>query len=67
MSSVYIPTKALSFEEYLTYDDGTGCRYELLETGELAELPFENPNQHSSGSLLAKALARHLERFVDWR
>ena len=63
MSSVYIPTKALSFEEYLTYDDGTGCRYELLETGELAELPFENP----TNILLAKALARHLERFVDWR
>ncbi len=62
-SPVYIPTKLLSFEEYLTYDDGSECRYELLDTGELVELPYEN----QTNVVLAMALARYLEQFVHWR
>lgn len=63
MTSVYIPTKLLSFEEYLTYDDGSECRYELLDTGELVELPNEN----ETNVMLAMALARYLEQFSHWR
>lgn len=61
-SPVYIPAKLLSFEEYLTYDDGSACRYELLDTGELVELPYEN----QINVVLAMALARYLEQFVHW-
>ncbi len=35
--------KLLTFEEYLTYDDGTDTRYELVD-GELVEMP---PESHS--------------------
>lgn len=63
MSSVYIPTKLLSFEEYLTYDDGSDYRYELLDTGELVELPYEN----QINVILAMSLARYFEQFVHWR
>ena len=62
-SPVYIPTKLLSFEEYLTYDDGSEYRYDLLDTGELVELPYEN----QINVVLAMALARYLEQFVHWR
>ena len=62
-SPVYIPAKLLSFEEYLTYDDGSECRYELLDTGELVELPYEN----QINVILAMTLARYLEQFVHWR
>ena len=62
-SPVYIPAKLLSFEEYLTYDDGSECRYELLDTGELVELPNEN----EINILLAMTLARYLQQFVPWR
>ena len=34
--------KTLTLEEYLTYDDGTGTRYELVN-GVLVEMPTENP------------------------
>ena len=32
-----IPTKPLTLEEYLNYDDGTGTRYELVD-GRLTEI-----------------------------
>ncbi len=63
MSSVYTPAKPLSFEEYLTYDDGSGRRYDLLDTGELLELPYEN----DINVILAMALAEYLKQFVNWR
>ncbi len=63
MSSVYTPAKPLTFEEYLTYDDGSGRRYELLDTGELIELPYEN----DINVILAMALAEYLKQFVNWR
>ncbi|MFG6103080.1 Uma2 family endonuclease [Leptothoe sp. EHU-05/26/07-4] len=34
--------KTLTLEEYLTYDDGTGARYELVN-GVLVEMPTESP------------------------
>ena len=34
--------KTLTLEEYLTYDDGTGIRYELVN-GVLVEMPTESP------------------------
>lgn len=63
MSPVYASTKCLSFEEYLTYDDGSGKRYELLDTGELVEVANEN----DINVLLAMALADYLKRFVSRR
>lgn len=38
IAMVQIPTKRLTFEEYLNYDDGTDTRYELVD-GELIEIP----------------------------
>ncbi len=35
---VTTPTKKISFEEYLSYDDGTNKRYELVD-GKLVEMP----------------------------
>jgi Uma2 family endonuclease len=55
-------TVPLSFEKYLLYNDGSVRRYDLLDTGELIELPNEN----RINVLLAMALFRYLEQFVDW-
>ncbi len=63
MSPVYTPAKPLTFEDYLTYDDGSGRRYELLDTGELIELPGEN----NINIELALALLNYLRQFVHWR
>jgi len=62
MAPVYTPVKRLSFEEYLAYDTGTDSHYELLESGELIELPYEN----RTNVLLALALFRYLEQFLAW-
>ena len=35
---VTTPTRKISFEEYLSYDDGSGSRYELVD-GKLIEMP----------------------------
>ncbi len=61
MLSVYIPVEPLSFEAYLTYDDGSGCRYELLDNGELIELPYEN----DINVVLATDLYEYLKQFVN--
>ena len=37
-SMVTTPTKKISFEEYLSYEDGTNNRYELVN-GELVKMP----------------------------
>ena len=63
MSSTYTSVTTLSFEDYLSYDDGSGRRYELLDTGELAEVAYEN----EINILLAMALAAYLEQFVSRR
>jgi len=63
MSPVDTLPKCLSFEDYLSYDDGSERRYKLLDTGELVEAPLEN----QANIALALALARYLEQFADWR
>ncbi len=35
------PSRLLTMEEYLVYDDGTDQRYELVD-GELVEMPVES-------------------------
>jgi Uma2 family endonuclease len=40
--SMTIATRRMTLEEYLTYDDGTDTRYELVD-GVLVEMPSENP------------------------
>jgi Uma2 family endonuclease len=49
------PTKLLTFEEYLAYDDGTDTRYELVD-GELVEMPPES----SENNRIAKRLLLEL-------
>lgn len=61
MSPVHTPAKPLTFEEYLAYDDGSGRRYELLEMGELLELPYEN----DINIILAADLYEYLKQFVN--
>ena len=61
MPPIYTPAKPLSFEEYLTYDDGTGRRYELPERGELLELPYKN----DINIILAADLYEYLKQFVN--
>ncbi|MEH2176565.1 hypothetical protein [Nostoc sp.] len=38
MTQTQHPTKLLTFEEFLAYDDRTDTRYELVD-GELVEMP----------------------------
>ena len=61
MPPVDISASHLSFQGYLEYDDGSGQRYELLDTGELSEAPFEN----QANIALAIALCRYLEQFAE--
>ena len=63
LSSTYPAVTTLSFEDYLSYDDGSGRRYELLDTGELSEVAYEN----EINILLAMALAAYLEQFISRR
>lgn len=46
-----------TFEEYLTYDDGTDTRYELIN-GELIELPPESRLNHQIASFLFETFIR---------
>ncbi len=62
-SPIFIPTKSLTFEEYLAYDDDSGQRYELLESGELIALPNEN----DINVILAMELYEYLKQFVSRR
>lgn len=39
------PTKVLTFEEFLAYDDRTDTRYELVD-GELVEMLLEGYGDH---------------------
>jgi Uma2 family endonuclease len=49
--------KRMTIEEYLTYDDGTDTRYELVD-GVLVEMGAENPLNPRIAMMLAFALAR---------
>lgn len=63
MPSTYSTIKAVSFEDYLAYDDGSDRRFELLDNGDLAELPFEN----DINVTLAMDLYEYLKQFVNRR
>ena len=45
------PTLNLTFEEYLTYDDGTDNRYELVN-GELVMVPLPTADHSDAVDLL---------------
>lgn len=46
-----IAPSSLSFEEYLTFDDGTDNRYELVD-GELVMVPLPTPDHSDLIDLL---------------
>ncbi|NJL48995.1 MAG: Uma2 family endonuclease [Leptolyngbyaceae cyanobacterium SM2_5_2] len=54
---------ALTFEEYLAYDDGTDTRYELVD-GVLVEMPPESDDNLSIARKLLLELIQHLP--PDW-
>ena len=54
-----VTTQNMTLEEYLTYDDGTDKRYELV-AGELVEMPPESWNN----SVIARYLFAHFLQFV---
>jgi len=56
-------TQKITFEEYLTYDDGTDNRYELVD-GELVEMP---PEDRINSKIALFLLARLLEVFPEDR
>lgn len=58
-------TQFMSFEEYLTYDDGTDTRYELVD-GVLVEMPPESDENIDIARTLLLALIKHVpaERVV---
>ena len=49
----------MTLEEYLTYDDGTDVRYELVD-GELVEMPSESDVNNAIAILLIVAFARYV-------
>jgi len=49
----------LTFEQYLTYDEGSDTRYEL-EAGELIEIPTESPENNRIAQQLYVELLKHL-------
>ena len=51
--------RRMTLEEYLTYDDGTDTRYELVN-GELVEMPSESDLNNAIAILLILAFARHV-------
>lgn len=58
--------KMLTFEEYLTYDDGTDIRYELVD-GELVEMPPETRENNAIAVRILLELAKHLpEHLIAW-
>lgn len=51
--------RRMTLEEYLTYDDGTDARYELVN-GELVEKPSESDLNNAIAILLILTFARHV-------
>lgn len=70
--SISTTSKRLTFEEFLTHDDGTDTRYELVD-GELVEMPTKSPenNQIARGlflelaKLIPLALLAHKDTEVE--
>ena len=55
--------KLLTFEEYLTYDDGTDTRYELVD-GELVEIPAESQENSNLARFLFVELLKHFPFYL---
>lgn len=63
---VQIPTKRLTFEEYLAYDDGTDNRYELVN-GELVLMPPPTGQHADIVDLLEDIFKAEIRRLnLDW-
>jgi Uma2 family endonuclease len=58
MQSAPPSSKLMTIEEYLTYDDGTDTRYELVD-GELVEMPVESQVNARIAKFLLFELAKH--------
>jgi Uma2 family endonuclease len=58
MTQTQHPTKLLTFEEFLAYDDGTDTRYELVD-GELVEMPTESQENCDIAKFLLFELAKY--------
>ncbi len=55
------PTKNLTFEEFLTYDDGTDNRYELVN-GELVMVPLPTADHADEIDLLLEIFRAEISR-----
>ncbi|MEH2015871.1 Uma2 family endonuclease [Nostoc sp.] len=55
--------KLLTFEEYLTYDDGTDTRYELVD-GELVEMLPESQENSNLARFLFVELLKHFPFYL---
>ncbi|MHC5722749.1 MAG: Uma2 family endonuclease [Nostoc sp.] len=58
MTQTQHPTKLLTFEEFLAYDDRTDIRYELVD-GELIEMPTQSQENCDIAKFLLFELAKH--------
>ena len=59
-------SKTLTFEEYLTYDDGTDNRYELVD-GELVMVPLPTADHSDVVDLLSKTFSLEIEKLgLNW-
>jgi Uma2 family endonuclease len=58
MTQAVPQTKFLTFDEYLTYDDGTDTRYELVD-GELIPMSPESPENNRIAKRLLLELLKH--------
>ncbi|GAP98666.1 Uma2 family endonuclease [Leptolyngbya sp. NIES-2104] len=58
MTQTRSQTKRLTFEEYLTYDDGTDTRHELVD-GELIEMPPESQQNNDIAKRILFELLKH--------
>lgn len=59
-------SKTLTFEEYITYDDGTDNRYELVD-GELVMVPLPTADHSDVIDLLSKIFWAEIDKLgLDW-
>lgn len=58
MTQTQHPTKLLTFEEFLAYDDRTDSRYELVD-GELVEIPTQSQENCDIAKFLLFESAKH--------
>jgi len=63
MTQITTPKKLFTFEEFLTYDDGTDTRYELVD-GELVEMPPESQENNNIARFLWVELLKHFPFYL---